>query len=119
MCIGGTHLMMPPVPTGVQEHVYQSVLQTLGLESLPAKERIQALIELPPEEMYTKFGFGLPLFPAADDDLLPSVETYAGIAENGASAQERMPGKSWCGPLMIGDAQFDVSDSNSPAAKGS
>jgi hypothetical protein len=109
ICIGGTHLMMPPVPQEVQEHVYRSVVDTLQLGDLSPEERINHLLTIPAKDIYSKFGFGLPLLPAVDSQLFTHVESFAQIVKKDEDAQKRMPGKVWCKSLLIGDAQFDVS----------
>ena len=108
--IGGTHLMFTPLPPAVQEHAYGAVIQKLGLESSSPDQRIKALKEIPVEELYTKFGFDLPLLPVPDDSLVPStVATFADVSTKDAKTNAIMPGRKWCEALLIGDCQYDVS----------
>ena len=103
--------MFTPLPPAVQDQIYGAVIQKLGLESSSPGQRIEALKEIPVEDLYTNFGFELPLLPVPDDSLVPStVAAFADVSTKDAKTNALMPGRKWCEELLIGDCQYDVSE---------
>lgn len=106
--MGGTNLLMKPLPEGVNEQNYEKVLHLLNLNHLPAQERVKALRNMPAEDILAALPPGLPFLPTTGGDLdLPInnfEETYLGESQG-----IMHPGKSWCKEIMIGDCQMDVS----------
>lgn len=106
--MGGTNLLMKPLPEGVNEQNYDKVLHLLNLHHLPAQERVKALRNMPAEDILAALPPGLPFLPTTGGDLdLPInnfEETYLGESQG-----IMHPGKSWCKEIMIGDCQMDVS----------
>ena len=110
MVIGGTHLFFAPLPPTVQDQIYGAVIKKLELESSPLEVRVEALNTLPVKDLYTKFGFELPLLPVCDDQLVPSkLAGFSDVSSKNAKTTDLMPGKVWCKDLFIGDCQYDVS----------
>lgn len=103
--MGGTALLMKPLPLFVHEMTYQAVLQSLGITATTAAERVQALLAVPIEEMMSKLPNGLPLQPAVDGDIIPIPAAFKDIGNLESSV---VPGKQWCKALLIGDNQLDV-----------
>ena len=102
--------MFTPLPPVVQEQIYGAVVQKLGLEPSSPEQRIEALKAIPVEDLYTKFGFELPLLPVPDDSLVPStIASFADVSTKDAKTTAIMPGRKWCEALLIGDCQYDVS----------
>lgn len=105
MSLGGTSLLMKPLPSFVYEATYKTVMENLGLGSASASERVKALLEISPDELLAKTPPSLPLFPVCDGDLIPVHNSFEDIA----SQKQTLPGKLWCKSILIGDCQFDVS----------
>jgi hypothetical protein len=103
--MGGTALLLKPVPYFVHDMTYQAVLKHLGITADTAEERVQALLKMPAAEIGAKLPPGLPLFPAIDNDLIPAPAEFSGIADPESPA---LPGRTWCKALFIGDNQLDV-----------
>ena len=102
--------MFSPLPPAIQEHIYASVVKTLGLEASSAEERLKALKTLPVEELYMKFGLNLPLIPVTDGQLVPNpVATFQDVSSKDERITDIMPGRKWCQRLLIGDCTYDVS----------
>lgn len=101
MSMGGTPLLLNPLPKAVADATYLSVLQDLGLASLTAEERVSALLTVKPEEVLSKVPPSTPLLPVLDDEIVRTSFTFA----NYASISD---GQS-CESLLIGDCGFDVS----------
>ncbi|KAI9926750.1 hypothetical protein MW887_003844 [Aspergillus wentii] len=104
--MGGTSLLMKPLPPPVTEWIYAGVLKALGLSDLSVKDRIEALLNLPATDILTKVPPTFPLIPALDGDVVHSNLTFADW-RNGAASN--LPGYSWCKRAMIGDCQYDGS----------
>ncbi|KAJ5903533.1 carboxylesterase [Penicillium tannophilum] len=106
--MGGTNLLMKPLPEGVNEQNYEKVLHLLNLHHLSAQERVKALRNMPAEDILAALPPGLPFLPTTGGDLdLPInnfEETYLGESQG-----IMHPGKSWCKDIMIGDCQMDGS----------
>lgn len=52
--MGGTALLLKPLPPQVHEGLYASILESLGLASMTTDKRIEALFTLPTEELMSK-----------------------------------------------------------------
>lgn len=106
--MGGTNLLMKPLPESVNEQNYEKVLHLLNLYHLPAQDRVKALHDMPVENILAALPPGLPFLPTSGGDLDLPVnnfeETYLGESQG-----IMHPGKSWCKEIMIGDCQMDVS----------
>ncbi|KAK5054420.1 hypothetical protein LTR84_001310 [Exophiala bonariae] len=105
--LGGTSLLMKPLPPFVADYAYKRVADALDLGSMDAGERVKGLLEIPAEELLAKCTPDIPLLPVLDSPLLTSNVTHADW-RNGR-ARGRLPGLTWCESLLIGDCGFDGS----------
>lgn len=103
--MGGTTLLMKPLPTFVHEMTYKTVVEALGLSAKTPEERISILKKTPAEELLSRLPPGLPLQPVMDGDFIPTAATFKDVADLHSAT---MPGKSWCKGLLIGNNQLDV-----------
>ena len=109
---GGTFLLRKPLPPQAHEAMYQGAINELGLDKLSPKERINALLTKPMEEIIgnlQKSAFNA----VVDGELIGSEASYSAVASHDS---ESIPGKKWCQALMVGDCQFDVSSPPSSSA---
>lgn len=107
---GGTALLLKPLSLPVTEFAYKSVLQALGLIDKSAKSRIQALLEIPIDELWQKTPPTVPMMPFIDGDIVtaePTFEMFNGPLDRTELA---FPGLKWCESFMVGDCQFDVTN---------
>jgi len=101
--------MIKPLPPPVSEFAYASVIELFGLQTLPAAERIKALLELPVEKLLS-VPPTIPLMPVIDDHI-QCAATFAQMSSKDDDPNLHLPGRKWCKELLIGDCQFDVSPS--------
>lgn len=106
--MGGTSLLVEPLPSFVAEKTYESVLNKLGIDTgSSATEQLKRLIEIPPMTVLTNIDPDMPLLPVVDGDVIPSKLSFSSWAAADLSTQ--LPGTKWCTRAMMGDCQFDVS----------
>lgn len=102
--IGGTPLLLKPIPSQVAESVYSAVMEKLDLTASSPKERISALKNTTVENLLAATS-NFPLLPIIDGDLITAPATFSKW-----SFQEKpLPGTEWCESIMIGDCELDVS----------
>lgn len=106
--MGGTNLLMKPLPECVNEQNYGKVLDLLDLRDLPAEIRVKALRDIPAEDILAVLPPDLVFLPTPGDDLDLPINTFEEIYL-GESQGILHPGKLWCKQIMIGDCQMDVS----------
>ncbi|OJI91469.1 hypothetical protein ASPTUDRAFT_198432 [Aspergillus tubingensis CBS 134.48] len=106
--MGGTNLLMRPLPDPVTELTYRGYVDRLGLGSLSAAERVQALVALDDEKIVAAFSPADAFLPASGGELGLIDHTYAEIYEGDAGPLV-LPGRRWCEKIMIGDCQLDGS----------
>jgi hypothetical protein len=106
--MGGTNLLVKPLPESVNEQNYEKVLQLLDLRDLPAQDRVKTLREIPAEELLAVLPPELVFLPTSGGDLDLPINTFEEIYM-GESQGCLHPGKLWCKQIMIGDCQMDVS----------
>lgn len=106
--MGGTNLLLKPLPQAVNEQVYEKVLHLLNLHDLPAQDRVKALETMPAEKILASLPPEIPFLPSSGGDLDLPTNNYEEIYR-GESGSLMHPGKSWCKQIMIGDCQMDVS----------
>jgi hypothetical protein len=105
--MGGSPLLVKPIPPQVTESIYSAVLGKLGLTTKSPEERIKALKEVAIEDLLSATAH-LPLIPFIDGELITAPATYSRW-----SFQEKLlPGTEWCESIMIGDCEMDVSRSH-------
>lgn len=103
--MGGTALLMKPLPPAVHEMTYRTVLEKLGITATSAQERVEALLNVSVGDILAKLPPWLPLHPIIDGDIIPTTTLFNDIVNKQTLS---MPGKRWCKSLLIGDNQQDV-----------
>ncbi|PYI26720.1 alpha/beta-hydrolase [Aspergillus indologenus CBS 114.80] len=106
--MGGTNLLMRPLPHAVAESTYRGYVDRLGLGSLSAAERVQALLTMDYETIVAAFSPADALLPVSGGELRLTDHTYAEIYQGDAGSLV-LPGRKWCERIMIGDCQSDGS----------
>ncbi|KAL9115665.1 MAG: hypothetical protein Q9227_000033 [Pyrenula ochraceoflavens] len=101
--MGGTSLLLEPVPQATAENTYRAVVDLLGFQSLPKEQACEQLMTVPFTEFLTKIPPNVPIGPLVDDDLIPSTITFEGLERKTLS----FPGIDWCEALWIGDSSLD------------
>ncbi|CVK98715.1 related to carboxylesterase [Fusarium mangiferae] len=104
--LAGTPLGLQPVPPEVADSTYQAVLKHLNINGSSAQERINALLLVPPQDLFQKIPPHLPLCPVVDGDVVKHFSTFKFWS---VEAKDKLPGAKWCQSIMIGDAQNDAS----------
>ncbi|KAJ6040854.1 uncharacterized protein N7446_003830 [Penicillium canescens] len=107
VCLGGTNLLMQPLPDVVSEKTYQEVIGRLGLTQLEPSARVKALVQTPTKDLLSEISPKDPLQPTLGGDLGIKSRTYAEIYEG--SSELDLPGREWCEEIMVGDSQMDAS----------
>ncbi|KAF9887688.1 hypothetical protein FE257_009641 [Aspergillus nanangensis] len=111
--MGGTNLLMPPLPQQVAESTYKAIVDRLGLGALSLSERVKALVQIDTEKIVTAVRPGDPVMPTLGGALNLKGYTYTEIHQ-GTAGQLDLPGRTWCQEIMIGDCQFDASSLEVP-----
>ncbi|KAJ5631955.1 hypothetical protein N7490_008294 [Penicillium lividum] len=106
--MGGTNLLMPPLPSQVTNSVYGQITDRLGLGELSPSDRVNALIQTPTEKLLSIIQPGDTLHPAVDNTGWVKKHSYAEIY-HGVSGPLCIPGREWCSEIIIGDCQMDSS----------
>lgn len=104
--MSGSFLLLPPSPRDVHEANYLQVIEALGLKEASVEERIRVLLETPGEDLIDQIPGSVSPMPAVDGDMVYTAPTYAQTADRDSNVPK---GKAWCGDLMVGDTQVDVS----------
>ncbi len=105
VAMGGTPLLLKPVPITVAGGIYNIVMERLGLEhTATADERARALKKATVEELVAAAG-NLPMLPIIDGELVNSPATFS----RWSFQDTPFPGTEWCESVMIGDCEMDVS----------
>jgi len=109
--MGGTNLLMPPIPPQAANSVYSQITERLGLGDLSPSDRVAAITQTPTDVLLSVVHPGDTLHPVLDESSGGWVKKYSfkEIYE-GNLGYHRMPGKEWCHEVMIGDCQMDVSE---------
>jgi len=105
--LGGTILLLRPLPESVAEATYQHLIEALGLAGKSSEERIQALLTLPADDLWQKIPPNLPLLPSLDGDIVPVSPSFPMVSQR-EDNDDLIPGRKWCAALAIGDSQLDV-----------
>ncbi|KAF2750997.1 carboxylesteras-like protein [Sporormia fimetaria CBS 119925] len=105
---GGAVLLFKPVPPAVAESAYQTIIKALGLADKTPEERIQALLNMPADDLWQKIPPGTPLIPSNDGETVPGVPTFAIVSSKSDDPRLPLPGRKWCSALMIGESQLDA-----------
>lgn len=105
---GGAVLLFKPLPEVVTEGAYQMIVGALGLADKSPEERIQALLNVPADDLWQKIPPGTPLMPAVDHDTVPGIPDFPLISSQSDDPRFLLPGRKWCSALMIGNSTLDV-----------
>jgi hypothetical protein len=106
--MGGTKLLMQPLPGQVTESTYKTIVERLGLGALSPSERVKALVQMDSEAILSAVRPSDALLPSLGGALGIKAHTFAEIYQGTAGPLD-LPGRDWCEQIMIGDCQFDVS----------
>lgn len=105
--MSGTPLLVKPMPLQAAEGGYAGALKALGLESKSTEEQIEALLNIPGEEMLEKTGRSVHVGPVEDGEILKGMPSFDVISRPVATSEFPLPGRLWCESLMVGDCAFD------------
>lgn len=105
--MGGTDLLMKPLPDFVTEGAYQTIVKRLGLDGLSPSERVEALVQMESGKVLQNVLPSDPLMPSIGSELSLVAHTYEAIYQ-GVQGPLKLPGRSWCKQIMVGDCQMDV-----------
>jgi len=104
LAMGGSPLLVKPVPPPFAESIYAAVVGKLGLAEKAPEERIQALKNATIEDLLSATA-QLPLLPSVDGELITAPATFS----RWSFQDKTLPGTEWCESIMIGDCEMDVS----------
>ncbi|KAN0113063.1 carboxylesterase-like protein [Hyaloscypha variabilis] len=102
--MGGTPLLLKPLPLEVKESTYAAAIAKLGFTSMTTEARIKALKEVAPEVLLAATA-NLPMLPTIDGELI----TVPGTFSQWSFKDKLLPGMKWCESIMIGDCEMDSS----------
>ncbi|OAL44019.1 carboxylesteras-like protein [Pyrenochaeta sp. DS3sAY3a] len=105
---GGAVLLFKPIPQAVAEASYQTIIKTLGLADKSPKERIEALLSLPQDDLWQKVPPTAPLLPVLDEETVPGSPDFSIVSSKEDNEKFLMPGRKWCDALMIGESKLDA-----------
>ncbi|TVY80602.1 Lipase [Lachnellula suecica] len=104
MSMGGTPLLVKPLPSHVAESIYAAVVDKLGLTAASSESRIKVFKEATVEELVAATS-NFPLLPVIDGDVVTVPATYP----QWSFQENLLPGTKWCESIMIGDCEMDSS----------
>ncbi|KAI0121271.1 Alpha/Beta hydrolase protein [Xylariales sp. AK1849] len=105
--MGGTSLLMKPLPPQIADVTYSSVLKIVGVnDAMTPKEQLKGLLNVNPETFLSSVGPDVPLLPIIDGDIITSKVTFA--QWTGSDSSGSVPGTAWCRRVMLGDCQNDA-----------
>lgn len=102
----GTSLLVRPLPPAAHEGTYQAVLGALNIKGETAKERVDALLKVPVDDILSKLPPGLPFLPILDGEMFPFLPTHEIISSK--EGFSRLPGAKWCKEMILGNCAYDV-----------
>ncbi|KAK5174082.1 uncharacterized protein LTR77_001162 [Saxophila tyrrhenica] len=101
IAVGGTMLLMPPIPAAEADENFASTIKSLGLAGDTA---VKHLLEMDGQELTGKMmQAGAKCVPVLDDDICPTEFNFASIEND----KTPIPGHEWCEAALLGDCQFD------------
>lgn len=101
-------MLFAPLPQEVAEASYKKLVEALDLSEESPEERLQALLSIPPDDLWQKVPLGTPLLPVVDGETVPGHPNFLTISSHEDSAIFSMPGRKWCSSLMIGESKLDA-----------
>ncbi|CAI7657092.1 unnamed protein product [Penicillium glandicola] len=106
--MGGTNLLVKPLPEIVNELNYGQLIRSLNLQDLIAEDRVKELEAMPAEKILASLTPSMVFVPSSGGDLNLPLNNFEEIYL-GESRGDTHPGKAWCEQIMIGDCQMDGS----------
>lgn len=102
--MSGSPFLMKSHTAPVYEYMYDKVLRALDIKAQSAYEELQALLEIPFDDLLTKILPSTTMMPVVGsstlDPKLGLLDWKEGLTE--------LPGLDWCKRIMIGDCKLDV-----------
>ncbi|KAE9375345.1 alpha/beta-hydrolase [Stipitochalara longipes BDJ] len=102
--MGGTPLLLKPLPLEVTESTYAAAIDKLGFASMTTEERAKALKEVAPDILLAATA-NLPMMPVIDRELITVPATFS----QWSFKDKLLPGTEWCESIMMGDCEMDSS----------
>ncbi|KAL2839402.1 Alpha/Beta hydrolase protein [Aspergillus pseudoustus] len=106
--MGGTNLLMQPLPHEVTEATYKTIVDRLGLGALSPSDRVKALVQIDTQTLLLGVRPSDALSPSVGGVVDVKPHTYAEIYQGIAGALD-LPGRKWCQEIIVGDCQLDAS----------
>ncbi|OAL42550.1 para-nitrobenzyl esterase [Pyrenochaeta sp. DS3sAY3a] len=104
--LGGTSLLMKPLPLFVADISYSTVLRNLQYNGDgSAEDQLASLLAVAPETVLSSIGPDVPLLPVVDGDIIKANATFAQWESSDISSV--VPGVDWCRRALLGDCQND------------
>lgn len=107
MSMGGTNLLMQPLAPQVTELTYKTIVDRLGLGALSPTERVNALVQMDTQKLFSAVLPGDTLLPSLGGVVGVKHHTYTEIYQGTAGSLD-LPGRDWCHEIIVGDCQLDV-----------
>jgi hypothetical protein len=106
--LGGTPILLKPLPLPVTERAYRNVIRALDFEASSVDIRVKKLVSISPEELVAKTPMETPLTPFLDGSLVPLLTSFITLIQDAKTMEAEVPGRKWCKELMFGICQHDV-----------
>ncbi|KAF2843909.1 alpha/beta-hydrolase [Plenodomus tracheiphilus IPT5] len=104
--LGGTSLLMKPLPPFVADVIYSTILQKLQCDSSrPAEDQLASLLAVAPEAVLSTIGPDVPLLPLVDGDIITTNATFTQWGSSDIATV--VPGVEWCSRVLLEDCQND------------
>ncbi|KAH6703175.1 Alpha/Beta hydrolase protein [Leptodontidium sp. MPI-SDFR-AT-0119] len=105
LAMGGTPLLLKPVPITFASGIYDIAIERLGLaKSSTADQRTNALKEANIDALVAA-AENIPMLPIIDGEFVKSPATFSEWSFQNTS----MPGTKWCESIIMGDCEMDSS----------
>jgi carboxylesterase type B len=108
LATGGSVLLLAPSTLEVAEATYEKLVDAFGLVDKSPEERVQAILNMPQDDLWRKIPVGASLLPVIDGETVIGHPNFAAISTLQDSASFPMPGRKWCESLMVGDSTLDA-----------
>ncbi|BCS25309.1 uncharacterized protein APUU_50020S [Aspergillus puulaauensis] len=106
--MSSTNFLMQPLPEHVTEVTYKTLVSRLGLASLSASERVNALVQMDSQKLLQAISPNDTLLPATGGELGLKPHINAKIQQGGSGPLD-LPGQKWCEGIMVRDCQMGAS----------
>ncbi|KAF1937900.1 alpha/beta-hydrolase [Clathrospora elynae] len=108
LATGGTVLLFKPISESVAESAYQKIIEAFGLADMSPEDRIDALLNMPMDDLWQKVPTGAQLLPSVDGDTVPGTPNFQTVSSQEYSPSFIVPGRKWCKALMVGESKLDA-----------